>query len=348
MDVLSIVLSLMLIVVGAGLGATIQYQEVLTCLKEKRIAATVGVLTQFGLMPLIAYFYANVFNFSDEHAIGLMLIASAPGGVTSNLITYWSGGDVMLSITMSAVSTILAFGMMPLLIEIYINTTFADGGLDIPYQWIFITLLLLIIPCAIGVWVRAKSEVWAKRMEKSGSVIGVIFLVIALIYGIYENKHLFNQSFGLWWSGCTLQLIGSTFAYFIAGCSGLGIRSRRTISIEAGIQNATLVITMVTNSFSDEDERTQVLVPVLIYSIAYFWNSVLTLGIFRAMGTPPDETDSEMEKGAQNGKILDGNSDNVNLQSVKVEMKEDSSLPRRVTDPTSLAGGSVPVDARVV
>jgi len=125
-------------------------------------------LIRFGLMPLIAYFYANVFNFSDEHAIGLMLIASAPGGVTSNLITYWSGGDVMLSITMSAVSTILAFGMMPLLIEIYINTTFADGGLDIPYQWIFITLLLLIIPCAIGVWVRAKSEVWAKRMEKSG------------------------------------------------------------------------------------------------------------------------------------------------------------------------------------
>uniref|UniRef100_A0A7S2TFM6 Uncharacterized protein n=1 Tax=Lotharella oceanica TaxID=641309 RepID=A0A7S2TFM6_9EUKA len=325
-DPVSTVLSLMLVVVGAGLGATIKYEEVLACLREKRIAATAGVVTQFGLMPLIAYFYANVFDFRNEHGIGLMLVASAPGGVTSSLITYWSGGDVILSITMSSVSTILAFGMMPLLIEIYINTTFADGGLNIPYEWIFITLLLLIIPCAFGVWVRSKSEVWAKRMEKSGSIIGVIFLVVALIYGVVENTHLFDLGFGVWWSSCTLQLIGSAFSYFIAYCSGLPVRARRTISIEAGIQNATLVITMVTNSFSDQDERILVLIPVFIYSVAYFWNFLLTLALFRYMGEP------EFDDGPL--KASDSSADlQTDTEKVAMEMKAERAQTDKTMSP---------------
>jgi len=261
----------------------------LSTLRTKRIAATVGVVTQFGLMPLIAFFYANVFKFNNEHGIGIMLVASAPGGVTSSLITYWSGGDVALSVTMSSVSTILAFAMMPFLIFIYIERTFTDEKLDIPYEWIFISLMLLIGPCAIGYCVRARSEVWATRMIKFGSIMGVIFLVFALVYGITENSHLFNQSFGVWFSSCTLQLIGSAFAFVIARLFRLPIRAQKTISIEAGIQNSTLVITMITNSFSDVDERLKVLVPVYIYSVAYFWNSLITLAIFRFIGDPDSD-----------------------------------------------------------
>mmetsp|Transcript_26258 Transcript_26258/g.63275 ORF Transcript_26258/g.63275 Transcript_26258/m.63275 type:complete len:361 (-) Transcript_26258:274-1356(-) len=295
-DIIPLILSVMLVFVGFGLGATIRYQDVISCLKEKRIATATGCLTQYGLMPLIAYFYANVFKLKTEHAIGLMLTASAPGGVTTNLITYWSNGDVMLSITMSAVSTTLAFGMMPLLIEIYINSTFTDGGdLEIPYPWIVITLLLLIVPCAVGICIRSKSEVWAKRAEKLGSVLGVIFLFGALIYALATDVEFLDQSFGLWWSCATLQIIGCFFAYGIAYCAGLRAVARRTIGIEAGIQNTTLIITLVGNSFSDEDERNEVLVPVLIYSVAYFFNSVWIMFLFRYISR--DETDEDIDAG---------------------------------------------------
>jgi len=269
-------------------------------------------------MPLLGYFYANVFRLNNEHAIGLMLIAMAPGGVTTNLITYWSNGDVMLSITMSAVSTTLAFGMMPLLIEVYINTTFTDGGLNIPYELIVITLLLLLVPTGIGVFIRAKSEIWAKRLEKFGSVLGVIFLFVALIWALLADSHLLDQSFGLWWSCATLQVIGCFFAYGIAALFGLRPIARRTIGIEAGIQNSTLIITLIGNSFDDKDERIKVFTPVFLYSVSYFFNSIWIMLFFRWISN-----DEKVEQ--ETSDVTNGNKDGVKLEQVVTDIKVEGS-----------------------
>eukprot|EP00465_Bigelowiella_longifila_P008196 CAMPEP_0185253996 /NCGR_PEP_ID=MMETSP1359-20130426/2609_1 /TAXON_ID=552665 /ORGANISM="Bigelowiella longifila, Strain CCMP242" /LENGTH=367 /DNA_ID=CAMNT_0027836543 /DNA_START=270 /DNA_END=1373 /DNA_ORIENTATION=+ len=287
------------------ISATIKYRDVYECLQEKRKAAVVGALTQFGFMPLIGYFYANVFDLKDTNAIGLILIACAPGGVTSNLITYWADGDLSLSITMSSVSTILAFAMLPLLIEIYINTTFTSSEINIPYEWIVISLLLLIVPCCIGVYIKAKNEVWAKRMEKSGSILGILALILALAWGIYKDSRLFKQPFGLWWSASTLQLLGTTFSYLTAWCMGFTSQPRRTIAIEAGIQNSTLIIALISNSFSDESQREEVLVPTFMYSIAWFFNTPLTLVVLRMLSSREDSSHGT-EGGLEKKTIEDG------------------------------------------
>jgi len=276
----------------------------------------VGVLTQFGFMPLIGYFYARVFDLKSTNAIGLILIASAPGGVTSNLITYWANGDLSLSITMSSVSTFLAFGMLPLLIELYINTTYTSSEINVPFEWIVISLLLLIIPCCIGVYIKAKNEVLAKRLEKFGSILGMLTLLIALAWGIYKDSHLFKQPFGLWWSASTLQLIGTTISYLLAWGMGFPSQPRRTIAIEAGIQNSTLIIALVSNSFSDETQREEVLVPTFIYSIAWFLNTPLTLLVLRMLSRKDAlETEGGLEKKTEDGTMLQTDTGINNLSS---------------------------------
>ncbi len=296
MDVLTILLALLLICIGVGLGATLRFSEFLECLRKKRRAVYVGAFTQFGVMPLVAFFYAKVFSLSDEHAIGLILVGSAPGGVTSNLCTYWSRGDVALSITMSALSTALSFGMLPALIAIYINTSFSSGGIQIPWATIFITLVLLLIPCAAGVYTRTRSDTWAKRLEIAGSIAGGIFLLAALIYGVVSNQHLFSQSFGVWWSSATLQIIGTVVAWACSWFTGLSAGTRRTIAIEAGLQNSSLIIALVGLSYDDNtDKRDRILVCPLLYSLALVWNSVAIVLIFRFLLPRPIDGSHEKE-----------------------------------------------------
>ena len=111
MDLLTIVLGLFLVVVGFGLGSTLDPSSVSAAVKRP-LGLFIAACCQFGFMPLISYLLCSAFNVEKGAALGIILVGCSPGGSTSNLFTYWSRGNVALSVAASAFSTLAAFGLM--------------------------------------------------------------------------------------------------------------------------------------------------------------------------------------------------------------------------------------------
>ena len=137
-----------LFIIGLGLGATTTIDDFRAAARKPK-AVGIGMCSQYIFMPVFAYILCLIFDVEDYIAIGTVLVGASPGGTTSNIFTYWSKGDVALSITMSLLSTIAAFFMMPLWIYILVVVAF-DSGADIPWLNIVISLLLIIIPTILN------------------------------------------------------------------------------------------------------------------------------------------------------------------------------------------------------
>ena len=174
-------------------------------------------------MPVFAYILCLIFDVEDYIAIGTVLVGASPGGTTSNIFTYWSKGDVALSITMSLLSTIAAFFMMPLWIYILVVVAF-DSGADIPWLNIVISLLLIIIPTIIGLATRyynteftiAGKFIW-QWIELATTVFGVIFLIAALVFSIVIYDDIFAATpWSAWVMALILQPAGCGFGYFVS------------------------------------------------------------------------------------------------------------------------------------
>lgn len=120
----------------------------------------VGLLCQFGLMPLTAYLLAIGFGLKPFQAIAVLIMGSCPGGTVSNVLTFWVDGDMDLSISMTTCSTVAALGMMPLCLYVYTRSWTLPQSLTIPYQSIGITLVSLVVPVASGIYVNYR---WPKQ-----------------------------------------------------------------------------------------------------------------------------------------------------------------------------------------
>lgn len=142
----------LLFVVGLGLGASSTIDDFRSALAKPR-AVGIGFASQYFFMPVFAYILCLMFQVSDFIAIGCVLVGASPGGTTSNIFTYWSKGDVALSITMSLMSTLAAFFMMPFWIWLLVIVAFQSDA-EIPFLNIIVSLLLIIFPTLGGLAIR--------------------------------------------------------------------------------------------------------------------------------------------------------------------------------------------------
>ncbi|XP_012579443.1 PREDICTED: solute carrier family 10 member 6 isoform X3 [Condylura cristata] len=122
----------------------------------------VGLLCQFGLMPLTAYLLAISFSLKPVQAVAVLIMGCCPGGTISNIFTFWVDGDMDLSISMTTCSTVAALGLMPLCLYLYTWSWKLEQNLTIPYQNIGITLACLIVPVAFGICVNYR---WPKQSK---------------------------------------------------------------------------------------------------------------------------------------------------------------------------------------
>ena len=274
---------LCIFVIGLGLGSTTTVKDFKIAIKKPN-AVLIGFLSQYLFMPLCAFALAKIFQLKDELAVGLILVGASPGGTTSNMFTYWSSGDVALSITMSFLSTIAAFGMMPLWLYILISIAY-DAEIRIAWINIFLSLLLLLIPCLIGMSVRYFNKtmkvcgkfIW-EWIEKATTAFGALFLLLALVFGVIENEEkLFKTTpWSVWVISIIFQPLGCAFGYFVArNGAKLTNKDSRTISLETGVQNFTLTIAVINLSFKNESIRNDVLIFPITYGFCYIINSVL-------------------------------------------------------------------------
>lgn len=281
-------LALMILIIMFGMGASLTPKDFSHALERPR-AILIGFLSQFGLMPLLAFGLAYLLGLPPALAIALILIGCLPGGSTSNMFAYFARGAVALSISMTAASTMLALIMMPLLLDLYASG-FADqisAGLAadeegttfvIPHRNIIISLVLVLFPVAMGMVLRHYSPGWAKTAEDTASFTGII--VILFLIGSVTIRHggLFIRTPGeVYLASIGIGLAGFLFGYGMAKLARLPYRHRRTISLETGIQNGPIAFAIILLSFTDPWRNEMLWLAILYSSFIVLSSSFVTL-----------------------------------------------------------------------
>ncbi|TGM52502.1 bile acid:sodium symporter [Leptospira vanthielii] len=231
-----------------AMGTTLTVENFKKAVHSKK-PLFIGMVSQFGFMPLIAFGLAKGFGLSPLFSIGLILVGCTPGGTTSNLLTYYAKGDVALSISMTITSTILAIVMMPFLFWLYCSG-FNTEQIQIPYKSIIGSIFILIIPVLIGIKIRSANIKLALKIEKVGSFLGVLMIFFLLIVMVPKNIDILKKTtFAMYISAILITVLGYVFGYTFSRILKLTDCQSRTVSLETGIQNGPLTIAVILLSF---------------------------------------------------------------------------------------------------
>src|SRR6476620_5888338 len=147
-------IALLLIVLMFGMCATLTAERFREVAAQPR-AVLIGLASQFGWMPLLAYLLAKTFALPSEAALGLVIMGTCPGGTTSNMFAYYARADVALSVSMTAASKLLGVVLMPICLFVY-GSRFSQAHVSMPYLEIVKTLVVLLVPIALGMWLRKR------------------------------------------------------------------------------------------------------------------------------------------------------------------------------------------------
>ncbi|KAK1788499.1 hypothetical protein P4O66_016921, partial [Electrophorus voltai] len=250
----------------------------------------VGLLCQFGIMPLTAYLLALGFSITSVQAIAVIILGSCPGGIFSNIITYWIDGDVELSITMTSISTLLATAGLPLSLYIYTQGWIAAGCIQIPYLQIGFTFITMIIPVSFGIVTKYKWPKAAKIILKIGSAIGGLVIMGLGVISVLLEKVRWNTSWPLLVIGGVFPILGGLAGFGIAVvlqqplnrsetcCVGLNIYYVcRTIAMETGAQNMHICLGVLQLVFSLEQLAEVIMVTVMYSSVQLCGGLLLVL-----------------------------------------------------------------------
>lgn len=270
-------IALAFIMFSLGLGLTIKD---FTRVAQKPKDFVVGLLSQVILLPLVAFILVSIFTLSPEIALGVMIIAAAPGGVTSNLLTSYGRGDVALSISLTAIISLLCVITIPTIIS-YSSEYFLGNivGKEISITRIALSIFAIVtVPVILGLLVRHFAEPSALRFHDICKRISTILFVLVLFGAIYKERDnilAYYVDTGLITFALNIIMLG--IAWWIAQIFGSGTRQRIAISIECGLQNGTLAIAVATLLFGGGP----VLVPAATYSLTMFFTALLFIYFLR-------------------------------------------------------------------
>ncbi|MFN3661183.1 bile acid:sodium symporter family protein [Yoonia sp.] len=278
------ILAMMIFVIMLGMGASLTPRDFALALKRP-YGLGVGVISQFGFMPLIGFVLATTLPVSDPIKIGILIMACMPGGTTSNIFTYFSKGNLALSVLMTVTSTVFGVILIPIVLLIYAGAL----DLDIPRENIIVTLILLLVPVAIGMVLRKFNANVGAVTEFFGSLLALIFIVFLIVSWIPRNwEFLLATSWGTYFASITLGLFGFAIGYGFAKLLRLHPRNARTVALETGIQNGPLAIAIIAFTFSGTEAQGIMAVPALYSLFIVLTSAALTLW-FRRINTANEQ-----------------------------------------------------------
>ncbi|XP_062862697.1 ileal sodium/bile acid cotransporter [Trichomycterus rosablanca] len=274
--VLSTVLTVMLAMVMFSMGCTVDVHRLWAHIRRPW-GIFIGFLCQFGIMPFTAFIFSLAFQVQPIQAVVILIMGCCPGGTNSNVITYWLDGDMDLSISMTTCSSILALGMMPLCLFIYASVWISADTIQIPFDSIGITLVCLLVPVTLGIFVKHRWPKIAKKILKFGSIVGILLIIIIAVVGGVLYQSSWTIAPALWIIGAIYPLVGFGLGFLLARFVGQPWHRCRTIALETGFQNSQLCSTIVQLSFSPEELEIMFSFP-LIYSIFQLVVAFLSVG----------------------------------------------------------------------
>ena len=243
---------LALIMLGLGLGLKIDdFTKILKTPKD----FFVGFFSQLIILPLVAYLLIIILKVTPEIAIGVMIIAAAPGGVTSNILTKFANGDVALSISLTAVISLISIITVPLIIFTSADLFgITDISQNISMTGIALKMFLVVtVPVILGMIIRKFAENFVNSKIQIFEKLNIILFVIFFIAAFYEERESFIDF--LMQAGLITFILNITMmivAYYLGKTFASGIKQQKCIALECGLQNGTLAIFVSTQIFGTD------------------------------------------------------------------------------------------------
>ena len=264
-------LALAFIMFALGLGLT--GADFLRVLKQPK-DFFVGAISQIILLPVIAFVLVKLWPISPELAIGVMIIAAAPGGVTSNILTSFAKGDVALSISLTAIISLLSVITVPFIVVSSLNLLGLENiSKDISLLSMALKMFLIVtVPVILGILFRKFASNTAIKFESVAKKISAVLFIIVLLGAILAERAnvvaYFAQA-GL--ITLVLNVVMMFVAFYVAQLLGTGLAQKKCIAIECGLQNGTLAIFVATSLFGGG----MYVIPAATYSLIMFATSLI-------------------------------------------------------------------------
>tara|TARA_B100000941_G_C28428518_1_gene512872 strand:+ start:171 stop:1022 length:852 start_codon:yes stop_codon:yes gene_type:complete len=280
MGIVTTIAPIALALIMLGLGASLTVKD-FTRVAQNPKEFFVGLVCQLVLLPIIAYLLIIILKTPIELALGVMLIAAAPGGVTSNVLTKFADGDVALSISLTAITSLISIVSVPyvvfLSIEIF-NVNYISGNvsmLGISLKMFFVVT----IPVLIGMIVRKLANDFIQNNMKIIQRVSIglfIIIFIAIYIEEWDSIIMFLNTAGT--IALILNVTMMVVGFYVAKFFASGIAQRRCISLECGLQNGTLAVFVGTQLFGNEMNY---MVPTAAYALIMMATSVIFVLILR-------------------------------------------------------------------
>ncbi len=268
-------IALAFIMFALGFGLTVR--DFLKIFKQPK-DFLVGIICQLILLPVIAFILIKLFNTSLEIALGVMIIASAPGGVTSNLLTKFAKGDVALSVSLTSIISLISMLSVPFIVFKSADLLqFSNISKEISMLGISIKMFLIVtLPVLLGMLLG--NFIKNNTINKLIETISVILFSIMVFAAIWqESENIIPNMIQAGTITLALNIVMMVVGYYVAKFLTSGTAQRKCISLECGLQNGTLAVFVSTQLFND----VIFLIPIATYSLIMFLTSIIFVFIVR-------------------------------------------------------------------
>ena len=274
-------IALALIMLGLGLGLTTQdFARVLKAPKDFLI----GFISQLIILPIVAFILIKILGtfieMSPEIALGVMIIAAAPGGITSNVLTKFANGDVALSVSLTAVISIISIITVPLIVfssADLLGVSFPDQNINITGTALKMALVVA-VPVILGMIIRKFADNFiSSKTSIIDKITGILFLIVFIAIWIEEKDNIFTYLAQAGLVVLTLNIVMMFIAYYLAKTFASGIQQMKCISLECGLQNGTLAV-FVATEISNEIVY---MIPTAAYALIMYFTGFIFIYFLR-------------------------------------------------------------------
>ena len=272
LSVLPVLLFIALGLVMFGLGLSLTGGDFTRLLRHPR-AVVLALVLQVLVLPVACYALIVLLGVAPLYAVGLMLLAASPGGVSANLFSHLFGGNVAMNISLTAINTVLSIISLPLITNWAINT-FAHTGQVVPLQFgkVVEVIVIVLVPMVLGMWVHRRAPSFSARMEKPMKTFSAVVLAaFALIAMAKEWSALVESFAGIGPAVLLFNAISLASGYYLSRAAGLDKSMATAISFEIGIHNSTLAIFIALSVL----DNFQLALPAAIYSVSMYLMATL-------------------------------------------------------------------------
>ena len=290
MSFVSILPTLLFIALGLvmfGLGLSLTVGDFKRLLQHPR-AVVLALVLQVLLLPSACYALIVLLGVAPLYAVGLMLLAASPGGVSANLFSHLFGGNVAMNISLTAINTVLSIVSLPLITNWAINT-FAHTGQVVPLQFgkVVEVIIIVLVPVVLGMAVHRRAPAFSARMEKPMKIFSAVVLAAFALIAIAKEWTALVESFaGIGPAVLLFNAISLASGYYLSRAAGLDKSMATAISFEIGIHNSTLAIFIALSVLGNF----QLALPAAIYSVSMYILATLFGGLVLRRGAQPAAT----------------------------------------------------------